>query len=216
MSVCRCTCNFLSLLSVRLTAGRGKWNHPRMYLSSGDFLFKTMKDFKPRVLHSSDLFCGGGELSLYFDFVVFFFSFSFLFRQFLSFLSATIAPQFLSYLCFCLFVFFLLIFVSRAFFVRLFLLLLLILLIFYSFLMLFFSLPEVNLWAISFGEGPDRVKPQTNFSWSFPNRTSHNVPKTPSQSTASLTYKIFQVSPSKSNFTTIPSLPISASVAKLY
>lgn len=53
-------------------------------------------------------------------------------------------------------------FVSGAFFVWLFLLLFLYVIFFPSFscFMLFFSLPGVHLLAISFGEGPDRIKPQ--------------------------------------------------------
>ena len=57
---------------------------------------------------------------------------------------------------------------------------------------------------------------ETSCCRSFSNHTFHFAPKTPSLSTASQTFKVFQVFPSKSNFTTIPSLPISASVAKLY
>ena len=56
---------------------------------------------------------------------------------------------------------------------------------------------------------------ETSCCRSFSNHTFHFAPKTPSLSTASQTFKVFQVFPSKSNFTTIPSLPISASVAKL-
>ena len=56
---------------------------------------------------------------------------------------------------------------------------------------------------------------ETSCCRSFSNHTFHFAPKTPSPSTASQTFKVFQVFPSKSNFTTIPSLPISASVAKL-
>ena len=85
----------------------------------------------------------------------------------------------------------------------------------FSCFMLFFSLPGVHLLAISFGEGPDRVKPQKPVVVDHFPITFHFAPKTPSPSTASQTFKVFQVFPSKSNFTTIPSLPISASVAKL-